>query len=151
MKIGQDFFGDGAGGHSADGFPGAGPTAAARGADAVFGLISQVGVRRSGHVAHFPVVARTLVAVFDPQCNRGPQRKAVFHAGQDGHLIRLIAFRGQFALARAAPVELGLDFSGFEFQPGGAAIDHGADGRTVRFAEGGDPEKGSEGAGHVNS
>ena len=65
-------------------------------------------------------------------------------AGEDAHLVRLLALGGEARLAGLALVEIGLDVGDVELDAGRAAIDHAADRRPVAFAPGGDAEEMAE-------
>ena len=66
------------------------------------------------------------------------------HAGEDAHLVGLLALGGVLRLARFALVEIGLDLGLGDGDAGRAAIDHAADRRPVAFAPGGDAEQMAE-------
>ena len=66
-------------------------------------------------------------------------------AGQDLHLVRLLALRGEARLAGPALVEIGLDLVSGQRNVRRAAVDDAADGGPVAFAEGGDAEQMAEG------
>ena len=91
------------------------------------------------------VIAAALVGVFDLQGDRRARRAAFEHAGEDAHRIRLLPLGGEFGLAGAAAIEIGLDVGFAQRQAGRAAVDDAADGRTVAFAPRGDAEEMAEG------
>ena len=144
----QQLLGDGACGHPAHGLPRAGAAAADPGADPVLALIGVVGVRGAVGAAHLLVVLRLGVGVAHQHRDRRAQRAALEHPGQDLRPVRLAALGGQRALPRAPAVQLGLQIRLGQLQQGRAAVDHRADGRAVRLAEGGDPEQVPEGVAH---
>ena len=66
------------------------------------------------------------------------------HAGEDAHLVGLLALGGVARLAGLPLVEIGLDVGDLELDAGRAAVDHAADRRPVAFAPGGDAEQMAE-------
>ena len=74
--LAQNLFRNRAGGDAANGFARARATAALPGADAVFGEVGEVRVRRAELRFHFRVGLGTRVLVFDPETNRRAERFA---------------------------------------------------------------------------
>ncbi len=97
-------------------------------------------------VANIGIVLRPLVDVLDHQRNRRaggylPAGAVILeHAGQDLHLVRFPALRGEAVLARLALVEEALDIGLGQFQAGRAAVDHAPERHPVALAERGDAE-----------
>ena len=144
----QDFTGDGAGGDASDGFAGAGAATALPVADAVFGLISEVGVGRPVFMGHLGVSLGARVFVLHPEGDRSAESTAFERAGQDLDGIGLLARGDDGGLAGAATVEVGLDITFGEGNPRGATVDDDADSASVRFAPGGDAEQVTKGVAH---
>ena len=71
---------NGAAGHPADGFPGAGASAARGCPDAVFHLVGEVGMRGPGDEGHLPVILWPLIFVGDHHGDGGAQSQTVFHS-----------------------------------------------------------------------
>ena len=128
----------------ADARPGAPPIA-----QAVFHLIGVVGVAGPELVLDLAVVLGPRIHIGDLEGDRrsGGELRAAFvveHAGEDTHLVGLLALGGVFRLARFAFVEKSLDLGFGDGDAGRAAIDHAADRRPVAFAPGGDAEQMAE-------
>ena len=107
-------------------------------------------------VADLRIILRALVDVLDLQRDRragrdqAAGRLVLEHAGEDLHLVRLAALRGEARLAGPALVEKGLDLRLGDRDSGRAAVDHAADRRPVALAPGGDAEEMAEGVvGHA--
>ena len=145
----QNFFGDGAGGDAADGFARAGAAAALPVADAVFGKIGEVRVRRAELGFHFRVGFGPGVLVFDPQTNRRAEGFAAERAGKDLHRVGFLARRNDFGLAGPAPVQIGLDVRLGELEARRAAVHDHTHAAAVGFAPRRDAEQLPEGAGHA--
>lgn len=64
-------------------------------------------------------------------------------------MVGLVARGGDGRLAGTAAVEFDLEIGFGERNEGRAPVDHDPDSSAVRFAEGGDAEESSEGAGHA--
>src|SRR5581483_5728449 len=96
------------------------------------------------------VVLRARVDIGDLERNRRAgghlraRRLVGEHAGEDAHLIRLLALRGEARLAGSPLVEIDLDVGLGERDAWRTAIDHAADGRPVALAPGGDAEEKAE-------
>ena len=103
VGLAQPFFGNGPGRHPADGFPGAGPAAAAGRTDAVLALVGEIGMGGTGNPAHFAVITWPLILVVDQEHDRGSQGSAEFGARVNGHLIGLLTGSGKIALAGSPP------------------------------------------------
>ena len=91
---------------------------------------------------------RALILVMHQQHDRRAQGLTKFGTRVDGHLVGLLAGRGEIGLAGPAAGELFLDIGLDQGHPRRAAVDDGADAFAVRFTEGGDGVEGAEGAGH---
>ena len=95
-----------------------GASAAAIVAQAVFGLIGEIGVAGAKLVLDVGIVLRALVGVLDQQRDRRAGRHLHaglgmrHHAGQDLHRVRLLALRGEARLAGTAAIEIVLDVLG---------------------------------------
>ena len=156
FHVGQDLARDGAGGDARRGLARRRTSAAAIIAQAVFGLIGEVGMARAKLVLDLGIVLGALIGVLDQQRNRRSRRHLHaglgmgHHAGQDLHRVRLLALGGEARLARTAAIEVVLDVLVGQRDQRRAAIDHAADRDPVAFAEGRDPEHVAEGVeGHL--
>src|SRR5207249_7173307 len=131
-------------------------TAAAIIAQAVFGLVGEVGVAGTKLVLDLGIVLGALVGVFDQQRDRRSRRHLHtglgmgHHAGQDFDRIRFLALGGEARLSRTAAVEIVLNVLIGQRDQRRAAVDHAADRDPVALAEGRDPEQMAEGVvGHA--
>ena len=84
-------------------------------------------MRGAWNLAHTAIVARALVLVVDLETDRRAEGDAVFGAGEDQHLVRLIPGGGQVTLAGAPATQLRLNIVFGQLQAGGAAINDRAD------------------------
>ena len=144
----ENFFGDGAGGHAADGLARRGAPAAPVVADAVLDLVGVVRVRGAELLLHLVVGAGAGVGVAHKHRERRAGRAPLEEPGENFDLVLLLARRDEIALPGPAAVELGLDLGDRQRQAGRAAVDHHAHRATVAFAPGGDGKKFAEGVGH---
>src|SRR5690606_13631953 len=135
---------DGPGSDPRRGLAGTRPAAAAIVADAVFGIVGEVGMARTVDVLDLGIVLRALVLVADHEADRRAGRPPLEDAGEDLDAIGLAALGRELRLARPAPVEPDLDLLGRQRQERGHAIHHDADRRAVALAPGGEAEQGSE-------
>ena len=132
---------DGAGGDTRGGLAGGGTAATFNGADAVLGVVREVGVRRTIGRFHLGVGLWALVAVADDDGDGRAEGEAVMRdAREDFRCVGFFALRGQGALARATAVEFAAQESGVKRYAGRAAINDDAECGPVAFAEGGDAE-----------
>ena len=144
----EDFFRDRAGRDPADRFARGRPPAAPVVADAVLGLVGEVGVGRAGTS---PASRRRRRA--GRRCCAPAARSACRWCGprrpRTGSRPVLLLARGDdVALAGPPAVQLGLDLGRRQRQAGRAAVDDHAHGAAVAFAPGGDGEEFAEGVGH---
>src|SRR5690606_8890504 len=110
------------------------------------GVVGMAGAEGIGNVA---VVLAARIGVADQQPDGRAGGHAFEHAREDLHRVGLAALGDMARSARAAPVEFGLDVGLGQRHSRRAAVNHGADGRAVRFAEIGDTKQGTEGvSGH---
>ena len=93
------------------GFARARPAAAAIIADAIFGVITVIGMARAIGLRDVAIILRTLVDIFDHQADRCAGGLALEGAGKDADLIGLLPLRRVTRLAGTALVEIGLDVS----------------------------------------
>src|SRR4029079_17345871 len=125
-----------------------GAAAAAPVADAILGLIGEVGVAGAVLVPHVAVVFRARIDVLYLERDRragGQELAALFeHAGENLHRIRLAPLGGEARLARPPLFHVGLDLGLRDRDARRAAVDHAADGRSMAFAPGRHPEKMTE-------
>jgi hypothetical protein len=148
---GQDFSRDGAGGDAGRGFARRGATAAAVIAQAVFGLIGEVGMTGTKLVLDLGIVLGALVGILDQQRDRGAGGhlhaglRMRHHAREYFDRVGLLALGGEARLAGTAAIEVELDVLVGQRQQRRAAIDHAADRDPVALAEGRDPEHVAEG------
>ena len=151
LHLGQDFARDGAGRDARGGLARRGTSAAAIIAQAVFGLIGEVGMARAKLVLDLGIVLGALIGVLDQQRDRRSRRHLHaglgmrHHAGQDFDRVRLLALGGEARLSRTAAIQIVLDVLIGQRDQRRAAIDHAADRDPVAFAEGRDPEQVAEG------
>jgi hypothetical protein len=147
----HDFARDRAGSHARRGLARGLTAAAAMVADAVFGVVGVIGVAGPVLVLDVGVILRTLIDIVDDKRNGGARRDlfaARFvdeHAGEDFHLVRFAALRGEARLTRPPFVKIGLDVRLGQRHARRAAVDHATDRDAVAFAEGRDPEQVTEG------
>ena len=151
LHVGQDLSRDGAGGDTRGGLARRRPSAAAIVAQAVFGLIGEVGVAGAKLVLDLGIVLGALIGVLDQKGDRRSRRHlhaglgVRHHAGQDFDRVRFLALGGEARLAGAAAVEIVLDVLIGQRDQRRAAVDHAADRDPVALAEGRDPEHMAEG------
>ena len=144
-RVAQNLAGDGAGRDPHRGLARRGPPAAAIVADAVFQVIGEVGMARPVALGDVAVVLGPLVDIVDQQRNGRAGRQSLEDAGQDAHLIGLLALGGEARLPRPAAVQKRLDVGLAERDARRAAVHHTADGRTVALAPGRDTEQVAKG------
>ena len=101
--------GDGGGGDAADGFAGGGAAAAGRGADAVFGVVGEIGMAGAVFGGHFVIGLGAVVGVAHEDGQRGAEGEAVLPTGEDFGAVRLLARGDDVGLAGTAAVEFALD------------------------------------------
>src|SRR5690606_37039873 len=107
--VAQDLARDRAGGDAHRGLARARPAAAPVIADAVLGMVGEVGVARPELVLDRAVVARARIHVLDQKGDRRTRGLTLEGAGEDFDLVRLAPLRGELRLAGPAPVEPVLD------------------------------------------
>ena len=137
----QDGLGDGAGGDAGGGLARGGTAAAGDGADAVLGVVGEVGVRGAVGDLHLRVGLRPLVGVTDDDGDGRTEREAV--GGDAREHFRRVAFLplgDEGALAWSAAGQLAPEEGRVEGHAGRATVDDHAEGGAMAFAEGGDPE-----------
>ena len=148
--IAQNLAGNPAGGDTHGGLAGRRAAAAAIIADAVFHVIGVVRMAGPPFVADIAIILRAGIDILDQEADRcaGGDRTArtviLERAGQDTDLVGLLARGDMPARARAAQIQPGLEVVLGQGNAGRAAVDNRADGRSMAFAPGGDPEKVSE-------
>ena len=149
--LGHDFSRDRAGCDTRRGLARRRAPAAAIIAQAVFGLIGEVGVAGAKLVLDVGIILGALVGVLDHKRNRRARRHLhatlgmCHHAGQDFHRIRLLALGGEARLPGTAAIEVVLDVFDGERDQRRTAIDHAADRDPMALAKGRDPEHVAEG------
>ena len=151
MERVENLAGHHTGGNPPDGFPGRGASPALPIADTVFGLIGEIGVRRTEGRLHFAVSLGTRVLVADENGDRGAQGFALENAGQNFAAVGFFARGDDVALPRAPAIEFFLDVGFGQFQLRQAAIDDHPDPAAVGFPPRGDTEKLAGAAGHKKS
>ena len=104
-------------------------------------MVCSVGMARAHDVAHGVVVGAAGIGVGYGEGNRGAGGYSVEKAGEHGERVGL-ATRGGACGSRAgaASVELGLHGGKVDAQACGHAVEHASYGRSVAFAERGQPE-----------
>ena len=145
----QNFLRNRAGGDAADRFARAGAAAALPVANAVFGEISEIRVRRAEFRLHFGIGFGPGVLVFDPQTNRRAERFAAKRAGKNLHRVGFLARRNNFGLSGPAPVQIGLNVRLGEPEARRAAVHDHTHATAVGFAPRRDAEQLPEGACHA--
>ena len=151
MERVENLTGHHTGGNPPDGFPGRGASPALPIADAVFGLIGEIGVRRTEGRLHFAVSLRSRVLVADENSDRRPKGFALENAGQNLAAVGFFARGDDVALPRTPAIEFLLDVGFGQFQLRQAAIDDHPDPAAVGFPPRGDTEKLAGAAGHKKS
>ena len=136
----QDLLRHRRGRHPGHGLPGRSPAAAPVVPDAVFGLKGEIAVARPEEIAQGVVVLAPHVPVINDEADGGAGGAALEDPGENLHFVGLPPGRGVGLNPGPAPVQLLLDIPGAQSQPGRAAVDHRAQGRTVGLPPGGDPE-----------
>src|SRR5580693_3759670 len=122
------------------------PAAAAIIAQAVFDVVSVVGVTGPILVLDIGIILRALIDIVDDERDRRSGRHLLAarfideYAGQDSYRVRLLALGGETRLARPALIEIGLDVGLAQRNARRAAVDHAADRRPVALAEGRHPK-----------
>lgn len=142
----HDGAGDGSGGNAADGFPRAGAAASGPGANAVFRIVTEIGMRGAVGVLHLVVGRGAVVFVADGEGNGGSQGEAVQHAAEDFHAVFFLAGGDDVALAGAAAIQFSLDVGRSEGDARRATVDDDAHSHAVGFSPCADSENGTEGA-----
>ena len=140
-----------ASGNPPDGFTGRGASPALPVADPVFGLIGEIGVRRTEGRLHFAVGLRSRVLVADQNGDRGTQSLALEDAGQNFAAVRFFARGDDVALPRTPAVEFLLDVGFGQSELRQAAVDDHSDSAAMGFPPRGDAKKLAGAAGHKKS
>src|SRR5205814_8743121 len=123
--------------------------AAAPVAHAVLRVVRVVRVARTVFLLHLAVVAGPHVEVGHLEADRRAERLPFEDSREDLDGVRLLALGHERALARRAPVEIGLDVGFGEWQTGRAAVDHRADAGAVRLAPRRDTKQAAPGVAHA--
>ena len=137
--------GDGGSSDAADRFAGGGAATAGAGADAVFRVVSVVGVAGAVFLGHFVVGTGALVGVADEDGNRRAEGEAVLQAGENFRCVSFFAWSDNFRLAGPTAVEFVLDLCDTDRDARRATINNDANATTVRLAESMDAENVAEG------
>ena len=140
---------DHAGGNASDRFTSGSTSPALPVADAVFGLVSEIGVRRTEGRLHFAVGLRPRIFVADKDGDGSAEGFALEHAGKNFAAVGLFARSDDIALPRTAAVEFLLDVSFGQIDLRQTAVDDNTDPAAVGFSPRGDAEKLAGDAGHV--
>mmetsp|Transcript_20326 Transcript_20326/g.30513 ORF Transcript_20326/g.30513 Transcript_20326/m.30513 type:complete len:337 (-) Transcript_20326:413-1423(-) len=114
----------------------------------ILGIIGSIRMRRPVGNTHIilQIIPGALILVPNQHGNGRARGDALArHAGEDFDCIGLVAGSGDAGLARAASVEVDLDFVAGEFYAGWAAVECDAYAASVGFAPGGDAEYAAEG------
>ncbi len=120
-------------------------------ANAIFGEICVVGMRRPELGGHLRIRFGTRIFIADPQANRGAQGLAIEDAGEDLHRVRFPAWRDNFGLPRTPAVEVRLNVGFAQSEPRRAAIHHHAHTAAVRFTPGRNPKQMAESIAHARA
>lgn len=137
------FEGDCAADDAAEGFAAGGAAAASVVAVAEFVLPDAVGMAGSEVVG--VVILAALVGILDDDADGGAEGFVFENAAEDLGVVGFGAAGSDGGLAWPAAIEVILDVGCGEVDACGAAVDDGAQGGTVGFAEGGEAEEISEG------
>jgi len=146
----EDFAGHDAGGDASDRLARGSPSPALPVADAVFGLIGEIGVGRTESRLHLAVGLGTRVFVADEDSNGRAKGSALENTGQNFAAIGLFAWGDDIALAGTAAVELLLDIRFGQIELRQTAVDDDTDSAPVGFSPRGDAEQLAGAAGHRN-
>jgi hypothetical protein len=93
------------------------------------------------YVSEFFIGGAVAIPVPDDERDGGPGGPPLKGAGEYLHYILLLPGRGRFALAWPSSVELLLDYRLSQVDVRGAPIHYRAEGLSMGFAPGGDPEE----------
>ena len=145
MALPQPLLGDHCRSHAHGGLARRTAAATTRVADAVFLPVAVIGMARAELRGDVGVIPAARVGVADQQRDRGAGGAAFVHAREDLHFIGLASGRGVAALAGGAALQVVDELLRRDLQPRRAPVDDAADGRAVRFAEGGDRQQLAEG------
>src|SRR5688500_3854332 len=104
-------------------------------------LVGVIGVAGPETILDLLVVVRALIGVLDQHADGRAGGAALEHAGQDLHLVRLLALTGVTRGASAPPFQFRLNIRLRQLQPRRTAVDDAAERRPVAFAEAGDGEE----------
>src|SRR5215216_4473871 len=107
------------------------PSAAAIVPNAVFLPVGIVGMPGPERIANVAVVFAACVDVTDQQRDRRPGGFAFEYAGQYLHRVGFLSLRDMARSAGPAAIEIMLNVSCTQLQPGRTAVDHAADRRSV--------------------
>ena len=151
MKRLEDLAGHDAGGNTADGFARGGAASSLPVADAVFGLVGEIGMGWTESRLHLAVGLGARVFVADEDGDGRAEGFALEDAGQNFAAVGLLARCDDIALARAAAVEFLLDVRFGQVELRQAAVDDHTDAAPVGFPPRGDAEKLAGAAGHKES
>src|SRR5205085_6660797 len=132
-----------------DCFARAGAAAALPVSDPVFGLVGEIGVRRTKSFAHCFVRFRPRVFISNKNCYRGTKGFPFENTGHNFTAIGLLSLRCYSALTGTTTIEFSLNLSARERDPWRTTIDDHTDTATVRFAESGDAKKLAKGVAHL--
>ena len=149
-EAGHDLARDRAGRHARRGLTRRLASAAAVVAQAVFDIVSVVGMARPILVLDVRIVLRALVDILDHERDRraGRDLRAARlvdeHAGEDLHRVGFLPLRGVARLAGPPLVEIRLDVGLAERNARRRSIDHAADRRPMALAEGRDAKEMAE-------
>src|SRR5690606_34422793 len=155
-RLAQHFPRHRARGHPHGRLAGRAATAAARVADAVLGLVGEVGVAGAEGAGDVAIVLRAGVLVLDQDRDRRTRGHrpgaVVVRARQDARRVALPALGDEAAAAGPAAVQPRLDVGLGQRDAGRTAVDDAADRRPVALAPGGHAEEVAEGVvGHVSA
>ena len=140
---------DGTAGHEGGGDPaGKVPAAPCILKPVVLGIGGVIGVAGAQQVGGLGVIGAAGVLVFHHQRNGGAGGAAVHYAGQKLHGVCLGAGSGQAVAPGAAFVHAGGHKGFVHRDPGGHAVQHGADGPSVALAENGQRKIAAKGVFH---
>ena len=102
-------------------------------ANAIFGIISHIGMTGAVAALNLGIVFAALIDILNQQANRRTCGLTFKYAREDFDLIKLLALGDIFARARAAFIQKGLNVSLTQINQRRATINHAANGGAMTF------------------
>lgn len=148
----QVFAGNGTGRHAHGCFPGGRTPTTTVVAHTVFMVVGVIGMCRAEAVFDRRVVLGFLIGIANQQADWTAGGFALENAGEDFHFIRFLPLGCVPAGARLAAIQIALQITCVEFQPGRAPVDNSHQRRTMAFASSGNSKKSAKGvSGHARN